>query len=85
MTVQAESNGKRIVVVAPLTYTARMKEVPGGRYDSKAKVWMYPLTWAHCVMLRGTFGSELEVGPELRAWASEDQVRRVRPAMEARA
>lgn len=84
MSVRAEAADKTIVVVAPLTYATRMKEVPGGRYDSRSKSWRYPLTWAHCVMLRGTFGSELIVGPDLKAWAADEVRRRVTPAMEAK-
>lgn len=82
--VRADAVGYNIEVTAPLTYATRMKEVPGGRYSSKSKSWIFPLTWAHCVMLRGTFGDDLEVGPALRDFAVAETARRIRPAMEAR-
>jgi len=84
MTVRAERDGNEILVVAPLTYKDRCREVAGARWDSKARVWRYPLSWAHCVMLRGVFGAELEVAPRLVEWASEEVSSRVYPAMTMR-
>ena len=84
MTVSAERRGNEIVLEAPMVLKDSAKEVPGARYDSKTRTWRYPLTWAHCVMLRGVFGARLEVGPELSAWATEEKVTRVIPALRIR-
>lgn len=43
-----------------------------------------PLSWSACQMLRGIFGDDLEIGPELKAWGAEEYQRRVEPAVEAR-
>lgn len=82
--IHAERTHDMIVLTAPMVLKDRAKEIPGARYDSKLRAWKYPLSWAHCVMLRGVFGDELEVGPELARWATEDLARRVTPALEAR-
>jgi len=60
------------------------KEVPGARYDPKTRSWRYPLTYAHCVMLRGVFADRLHVGGALAAWATDELERRIAPAMKAR-
>jgi len=84
MTVQAELQNDRIVLTAPPTYKDRCREVAGARYISGSRTWQYPLSWAHCVMLRGVFGEELEVGPALARWATEELARRVTPALAVR-
>ena len=82
--MRAEKEGDRIVLSAPPTYTARVKEVPGGRWDSKARLWRFPVSWGVCVMLRGVFGDELEVGPALAEWSRNEYETRVSPALRLR-
>jgi len=84
MTVHAERDGDHIVLSAPMVLKDRAKEVPGARYDSKTRTWRYPLSWAHCIMLRGVFGEELRVGSDLAHWAMEEVNYRITPAMEAK-
>jgi SNF2 family DNA or RNA helicase len=60
------------------------RSVPGSRFHSPPPVWSFPLTWAACRQLRGTFGDRLRVGPELRAWAEEELKNRVDFAMRLR-
>ena len=84
MTVRIEREADEIILVAPLTYKDRCREVPGARWDSKAHVWRYPLSWAHCIMMRGVFGEELEVGPALTEWAVAENLERVAHAMAIR-
>jgi hypothetical protein len=80
----AEREGNKIVVRAEYNDRDRCKEIPGHGYDSKRKLWRYPLSWATCVIMRGVFGDRLQIGPELAAWASDERVRRVDPALTAR-
>jgi SNF2 family DNA or RNA helicase len=47
------------------------KSVAGARFDPERKVWRYPLDYGTCVALRGAFGDELDIGPELASWARE--------------
>jgi len=80
--MEREDDG--IILKAPLVTTSRAREIPGARHDSKARVWRYPLSWSVCVMARGVFGDDLEVGPLLIAWAQEERVKRIEPALAAR-
>lgn len=79
-----ERDGDGIVLRAPLVSTSRAKEIPGARHDTRAQVWRYPLSWSTCVIARGVFGDQLEVGPGLAHWAEEEYARRVQPALRAR-
>jgi hypothetical protein len=69
---------------APPTAKPLVRQIPGARHDAKRQVWTLPLSWASCVVARGVFGAELEVGPELAAWARNEVETRVKPALEAR-
>jgi SNF2 family DNA or RNA helicase len=60
------------------------KQVPGARWDAERKMWRCPLSWASCKQLRGIFGDELQVGDNLRTWASMELERRVAPALALR-
>ena len=84
MTILIERDDDQIIMTAPMVSKDKAKEIPGGRFDSKARVWRYPLSWTTCVVARGVFGQELEVGPELKAWAQEEFRTRIQPALEAR-
>lgn len=66
----------------------RLKEVcralPGAKWDSDKNVWRIPASWTGCLSLRSTFGQELEIGPELKAWASRELTERINPSNELR-
>lgn len=66
---RAELVGDNIVVDTQWTEKELIKQVPGARWHPDHRVWVTPLTWTHCVMLRGVFGEQLEVGPKLVEWA----------------
>lgn len=83
MTVTAELDGNTIAVSGNANKELALS-IPSGRYEAKGRCYRYPLTWAHCVMLRGVFGAELIVGPGLASWATDEVLRRVTPALEAR-
>jgi SNF2 family DNA or RNA helicase len=59
-----------------------IKELPGANYDGQ--VWHAPCTWATCVILRGLFGEQLEIGPALMEWSWNEYKRRIEPAMKLR-
>ena len=84
MPVPAETDGKKIFVQTGYADLARAQEVPGSKWDKDLRVFRYPLSWATCVALRGVFGDDLEIGPNLREYAEGELQRRVGPAMEAR-
>lgn len=56
--------------------------VPGSYVE--AGVWVMPLSWAACQLLRGIFEDDLEVGPQLYEWGVEEATRRIVPAERAR-
>lgn len=58
----------------------QIKSIPGSSWDGERGVWTTRLSWAACVQLRGIFGDDLKIGPELRAWAAGERARRVDPA-----
>lgn len=64
------------VIIVTTSYTDRdqMLLVPGSTFQGGA-TWHVPLSWASCVVLRGVFGSELEVGAGLAGWAAGEKRR----------
>ncbi len=84
MSVFLERDGDGISLTAPLVRAERAEEIPGHKYDKRTGVWRYPLSWATCVVARAVFGDDLEVGPELAAWAAEERRVRIDPLMKLR-
>jgi SNF2 family DNA or RNA helicase len=84
VTVYAERDGDEITLRASVTDNPRVKEIPGARFDRRSRSWHTHLSWAACQQLRGVFGAELEVGPELTKWAVEEFNNRVQQALEAK-
>lgn len=82
--IYAERVGSRIELNATSRYRDLVRAIPGSRFESPPPTWFLPLTWAACKQARGTFGLELEIGPELRKWAEEEMDRRVDPSMRLR-
>jgi SNF2 family DNA or RNA helicase len=77
-------NGSQISVVSSWTEKDMVKQIPGATWNNDEKVWKVPLTWAACLQLRGIFGKDLNIGPELREWARLEKQDRIDPAMELR-
>lgn len=83
MTIQVEisNDGKHIDIVASLMYKDLCKSIPGSNYSGKTGLWTVPLSWASCLELRTTFGTALQIGPNLKAWAAHEKTFRVDPSM----
>src|SRR6266571_3026769 len=79
-----ERDGERILISSEYRERELCKRVPGARWDRNVDMWYVPLSWAACVVLRGIFGQELAVGPELATWANAEYAGRVLPSMQAR-
>lgn len=75
MALRIEREDDAIWLSAPPFMKDRVKQIPGARHDARRQAWRFPLSWAVCVIARGVFGAELEVGPELISWASEEKNR----------
>ena len=67
--VDVAPDGKRISVRSEYRHKELIKSLPDARWDRDASHWHVPLSWSSCLALRTTFGNELEIGPELDAWA----------------
>lgn len=75
----------RIDVQTSFNEKELIKRVPGAAYDGTRKTWHVPLTWPACIQLRGVFGVELKISPELNDWARAEKSSRVTTALELRA
>ena len=73
MKVTAERHGNRIHVASPFKYKDKAKGIIGARWSPKDRVWTYPLDLETCRRLRDAFGKELDIGPALWSWASEEK------------
>lgn len=82
--IYAEKMGDGIELNAGYTDKELTRSIPGSRFHSPPPVWTVNLTWASCRQLRGTFGSRLQIGPELRAWAERELAERVQVSLDLR-
>ena len=57
-----------------------VRQVPGASWNHKQSVWQMPVSWGACVVLRGVFGDQLEVGERLQNWATLEIANRVGPS-----
>lgn len=82
MTVLAELNesGDSIAIHAEWRYKELCKSIPGATWANKEQVWRVPLGWASCLALRSTFRDDLEIGPRLTEWATQERTTRIDPA-----
>lgn len=61
-----------------------VKQIPGSRWHTEHKLWWVPVSWAACITMRGIFKDELEIGPELTAWATRELDERIMPCLNLR-
>lgn len=79
MKVVVEKIGNRIHLRSPFEYKDRAKKLPGARWSKTSKSWTYACDLEICRMMRDEFREELDIGPELFAWA-QNEVSRERAA-----
>lgn len=79
-----ELHNSRIYVWSELSDRDRIRQIPGANWDNELKQWHLPLSWGSCQALRGVFLTELQIGPELREWASNMLHYQVQPALSLR-
>lgn len=84
MPVSVELDGANIAINAEWRLKEVCRALPGAKWDSDKNVWRIPVSWTGCLSLRQTFGEELEIGPELKAWASRELTERINPSNELR-
>jgi SNF2 family DNA or RNA helicase len=83
--MRIERAGSRIQCEVGYIEKDLVKAVPGARWGGQEDKnhWYVPLAWTACKALRAVFGDKLEVGPQLAAWAAEQQ-RWMQPALKLR-
>lgn len=81
---RVELENDRITIHSEWRERESIQQVPGTRWDEKERTWYCSLSWASCAALRGVFETDLEIGPELNAWAAADVANRVGPCMALR-
>jgi SNF2 family DNA or RNA helicase len=80
-----DSHGLDVIgVETQWTEKELIKEVPSSRWNPDLKIWQVPLSWAACLQLRGLFGQNLHVGPQLALWSRREVTERIIPALELR-
>lgn len=74
----------RIAVDAAYRYKDLIKSCPGARWSKDDGRWSVPLAWSACLAMRGIFGDDLVVDPELSRWAWEHKTTVIEPSLRLR-
>lgn len=78
--VDLSADGSHIRIDTEWRFKELCKTIPGATWNASDKAWKAPLGWATCLALRSVFKSDLEIGPRLSEWASNELASRVSPA-----
>lgn len=74
---ELDETGSRIVLHETLWADKPLvAQIPGKAWDTTAKRWTLPKSWAACVQARAIFGDRLKVGQLLGGWARLEKTRR---------
>lgn len=82
--VKAEIERNRIYLESAPSQKEQVQEIMGSRWDKGSRRWHIPLSWSACKQMRGVFGNELELGPQLLKWAQEEVSDRIAPSLTIR-
>ena len=80
MGVFVELDGDHIIINAEWRLKEICRALPGSKWDSNKNVWRIPVSWTGCLSLRSTFGEQLEIGPKLAEWATNEKTNRIEPS-----
>ena len=80
VSVELDDTNKHVVINAEWRFKELCKSLPGAKWDTKLSVWTVPLSWATCLALRSTFRTDLQIGPKLTDWATNELANRITPA-----
>ena len=80
VSVELDDTSKHVVINAEWRFKELCKSLPGAKWDTKLSVWTVPLSWATCLALRSTFRTDLQIGPKLTDWATNELANRITPA-----
>jgi len=82
--VEVDPNQTHILINAEWRFKELCKSIPGSSWSTDEQVWRVPLSWSSCLALRSTFASQLEIGPQLAAWAENEVTTRIGPSVALR-
>lgn len=82
--VDLNTEKNHIVINAEWRYKDLCKSIPGASWSAKDQIWHVPLSWTSCLALRSTFLTDLQIGPLLTDWATNELNTRIGPAMALR-
>lgn len=82
--VDLDSEKTHILINAEWRFKELCKSLPGSSWSQQEQVWRVPLSWSSCQALRSTFQSELEIGPSLMQWATDEKTNRIDPSITLR-
>lgn len=80
MGVFVELDNDHIIINAEWRLKEICRALPGSKWDSDRNVWRIPASWTGCLSLRSTFGDQLEIGPALAEWATNEKNNRINPS-----
>lgn len=80
----ADAEDGRIVIRTQYHERHLIQQVPGSRYVKESGCYTAPLSWATCVILRGIFGEDLQIGPSLADWSWQTYSERIEPTLKLR-
>ena len=80
ISVEVDPNQTHILIHAEWRFKELCKSLPGSSWSTDEQVWRVPLSWSSCLALRSTFATQLEIGPQLTAWAENEVSTRIGPS-----
>jgi SNF2 family DNA or RNA helicase len=84
VSVELDESTKNILINTDWRYKELCKSIPGAKWEAATQQWRVPTSWATCLALRSTFKEDLQIGPRLALWASNEVTTRINPANELR-
>lgn len=82
--VELDETKTHIVIKAEWRFKDLCKSIPGSKWSAEDQLWRIPLSWSSCLALRSTFLHDLEIGPALTDWATNELNARITPSMALR-
>jgi SNF2 family DNA or RNA helicase len=80
VSVELNDAGNSIRIHTEWRYKELCKSIPGASWSASEQAWRAPLSWSSCLALRSVFKQDLDIGPRLTAWATNELNTRVAPS-----
>jgi SNF2 family DNA or RNA helicase len=80
VSVELNDAGNSIRIHTEWRYKELCKSIPGASWSASEQAWRVPLSWSSCLALRSVFKHDLDIGPRLTAWATNELNTRIAPS-----